>query len=73
MAPMEKVAPMEKQLQMHQLLLDQLVFRVFKERQVHRALQVRSVLKVNKVCAVKLAQLVNKELPDQLVRKDQLV
>jgi hypothetical protein len=73
MALMEKAALMEKQLQMHQQLPDQVVFKVFKERQVHRVLQVKSVLKVNKVCAVKLAQLVNKELLDQLERKDQLV
>ena len=73
MAAMEKAALTEKQLQMHQPLPDQVVFKVFKERQVYRALQVRSVLKVNKVCAVKLAQLVNKELLDQLERKVQLV
>jgi hypothetical protein len=67
MAVMEKAAVMEKQLPMPQQLLGQVVFKVFKEYQEI------SDQEVNKVCAVKLAQLVNKELLGQLVHKVQLV
>jgi hypothetical protein len=66
MAVLEKAVAMEKQLQMHQQLLGRVVFKVFKEYQEI------SDQEVSKVCAVKLAQLVNKELLDQLVHKVQL-
>ena len=66
MALMGKVAVTEKQLQMLQRLPGLVVFKVFKEHQVI------SDQKVSKVCVVKLAQLVNKELRDQPVRKDLL-
>jgi uncharacterized protein (UPF0254 family) len=65
-AVLGKVEAMEKQLQLHQQLPDQVAFKGFKEYQEI------SDQEVNKVCAVKLAQLVNKELRDQLARKDLL-
>ena len=69
LALMEKVALMEKQLPMHQLLLAQVAFKGFK---VHQAFQEISALKVKKVCAEKLVQLASKELLDQLACKARL-
>jgi hypothetical protein len=60
----EKVAAMEKQLQMRQQLQDQSAFKVRQDCRDYRARKEMSAQKVNKVYVVKLAQLVLKELLD---------